>query len=137
MTAGLPGFGLGGVFFIISALLAPLGELVLTVRGRSSRARWANVGRQFLIAVVMICAVGGLLGLVGLVSGVGPVQGLTSFSLLPLIATASLLAFILITAKLVQLFLRGGGRGRPVNLERRRRRIHFERREPLGETEAS
>ena len=137
MTPGLPGFGLGGVFFIISALLAPFGELVLTMRGRSSRARWASVGRQLLIAVAMICAVGALLGFVGLVSGVGPVQGLASFSLLPLIATAGLLAFILVTAKLVQLLLRGGRRGRRVNFERRTRRIHFKRREPLGETEAS
>jgi len=42
MTAGLPGFGLGGVFFIISALLAPFVELIMTARGRSSRARWAG-----------------------------------------------------------------------------------------------
>jgi len=128
MTAGLPGFGLGGVFFIISALLAPFGELVMTARGRSSRARWASVGRQLLIALAMISAVGAMLGLAGVVSGAGPVQGLASFSLLPLTGTATILAFVLVTAKLVQLWLRGARRGR---------RVNFERREPLGETEAS
>ena len=38
MSAGLPGLGLGGLFFILSALLAPLLELGRPVRGRSSRA---------------------------------------------------------------------------------------------------
>jgi hypothetical protein len=124
MTAGLPGFGLGGVFFIISALLAPFGELINSARGRSSRARWVSVGRQLLMAVAMISA----LEFVGLVSGAGPVQGLSSFSLLPLAATAALLAFVLVTAKLVQLCCGGARRGRRANLARRLL-------EPLGNTE--
>jgi hypothetical protein len=136
MTAGLPGFGLGGVFFIISALLAPFGELIMTVRGRSSRARWASVGRQLLIALAMIFAVGAMLGLVGLVSGAGPLQALIS-PLLPATWTGGLLVFILVTAKLIQLCWLGARRGRPASFERRGRRIDFERREPLGETEAS
>ena len=128
MTAGLPGFGLGGVFFIISALLAPFGELINTARGRSSRARWVSVGRQHVMAVAMISALGALLGFVGLVSGAGPVQGLSSFTLLPLAATAALLAFVLVTAKLVQLCCGGARRGRRANLARRLL-------EPLGNTE--
>jgi hypothetical protein len=129
MTAGLPGFGLGGVFFIISALLAPFVELIMTSRGRSSRVRWARVGRQFLMAVAMIAAVGALLVLVGLVTGVGPFRGLSWFSLFPLATTMTVLAFVLVTAKLVQLCLHG---------VRRRARVNSERPlEPLGETEAS
>jgi hypothetical protein len=50
MTPGIPGFGLGGLFFIISALLAPVFEIVRTVRGRSSLARWQVVGYQAAIA---------------------------------------------------------------------------------------
>jgi hypothetical protein len=136
MTAGLPGFGLGGVFFIISALLAPFGELIMTARGGSSRARWASVGRQLLIALAMICNVSAMLGLVGLVSGAGPLKALMS-PLLPLTWTGGLLVIILVTAKLVQLCWLGARRGRPASFERRGRRINFERREPLGETEAS
>jgi hypothetical protein len=119
MTAGLPGFGLGGAFFIISALLAPFGELINTARGRSSRARWASVCRQLLMAVAMIFAVGALLGLVGLLSGAGLVQGLSSLSLLPFAATTAILAFVLVTAKLVELCSRGARRGRRANFERR------------------
>jgi hypothetical protein len=137
MTAGVPGFGLGGVFFIISALLAPFRELIMTARGRSSRARWTSVGGQLLIALAMISAVGAMLGLVGLVSAAGPLQGLMSFPLLPLTGTGALLVFILVVAKLVQLCSFGARRGRPANFERRGRRINFERREALGETEAS
>jgi hypothetical protein len=136
MTAGLPGFGLGGVFFIISALLAPFRELMMTARGGSSRARWASVGRQLLIALAMISAVSAMLGLFGLVSGAGPLQALMS-PLLPLTGTGALLVFILVVAKLVQFCSFGARRGRPASFERRGRRINFERREPLGETEAS
>jgi hypothetical protein len=119
MTAGLPGFTLAGVFFIISALLAPFGELIRSARGRSSRARWASVGRQLLMAVAMILAGGALLGFVGLASGAKSIQGLLSFSLLPLTMTTTLLAFVLVAAKLVQLCSRGARRGRRANFKRR------------------
>jgi hypothetical protein len=54
MSAGLPGVGLSGAFFIISALVALPLEIVRTVRGRSSFARWAGVVRQCALAIVMI-----------------------------------------------------------------------------------
>jgi hypothetical protein len=119
MTAGLPGFTLAGIFFIISALLAPFGELNRSARGRSSRARWASVGRQLLMAVAMILAGSALLGFVGLASGAKSIQGLLSFSLLPLTMTTTLLAFVLVSAKLVQLCSRGARRGRRANFKRR------------------
>lgn len=128
MTAGLPGFGLGGVFFIISALVAPFGELLMTARGRSSRARWASVVRQFLMAVGMIAAIGVVLGLVGLVIGAGPVAFLSSFSLVPLGATTALLGFVVAATKLVQI---GSHRAK------RRARLNSDRRlAPVSETEA-
>jgi hypothetical protein len=57
MTAGLPGFGLGGLFFILSALLAPIFELPATLRGRSSRARWTRIASNLALALAMIVAV--------------------------------------------------------------------------------
>ncbi|MDX6603556.1 MAG: hypothetical protein QOF23_65, partial [Solirubrobacterales bacterium] len=57
MSAGLPGLGLGGLFFIFSALLAPFRALWLTLRGRSRPGDWAMVGRQFAQAVVMVAAI--------------------------------------------------------------------------------
>jgi hypothetical protein len=56
MTAGLPGVGIGGLFYLISALLMPLVEVVRTLQGRSSRERWHVVGRQFAMAVFMVGA---------------------------------------------------------------------------------
>jgi hypothetical protein len=110
---------LGAVFFLISALLAPFSELIRTMRGRSSRARWASVAMQLMLAVAMISVAGALLGLVGLVSGAGLVQGLSSFSLLPLTVTTAILVFVLVSAKLVQLHSRGARRGTRANFERR------------------
>jgi len=50
MTAGLPGTGIGGVFYLLSALLMPFVELVKTLRGQSSWPRWVLVIRQFAMA---------------------------------------------------------------------------------------
>jgi hypothetical protein len=49
MTAGLPGAGIGGLFYFCLVLLMPVRELYLTARGRSSFARWKTVGFQFTI----------------------------------------------------------------------------------------
>ena len=56
MTAGLPGTGLGGLFYLVLSLLMPLFELYLTARGRSSRARWRFVLTQLAIALGIIAA---------------------------------------------------------------------------------
>ncbi len=56
MTAGIPGVGLGGLFFVISALLMVVVELYLTARGRSSVARWRFVGRQAAMALGIVFA---------------------------------------------------------------------------------
>lgn len=47
MTAGLPGIGIGGIFYLICALIMPLIEVVLTIQGKSNAERWLLVGRQF------------------------------------------------------------------------------------------
>jgi hypothetical protein len=56
VSAGLPGAGLAGLFFILSALMAVPIELVRTVRGRSSRQAWLVVGRHAALALAMILA---------------------------------------------------------------------------------
>jgi hypothetical protein len=57
MAAGLPGFGLSGVFFIVSALLMVPIEVVSTVRGRSSLARWGSVLRSAGLALAILAGV--------------------------------------------------------------------------------
>ena len=49
MTVGLPGAGIGGLFYLLAGLLMPVREAWLTVTGRSSRARWRVVLHQFSI----------------------------------------------------------------------------------------
>jgi hypothetical protein len=66
MSAGLPGAGIAGVFYLASALLMPAIELERTRRGRSSMAAWRLVVRQFLVSCAILVGIwttGWLLGL--------------------------------------------------------------------------
>jgi hypothetical protein len=66
MNAGLPGTGIGGVFYLLSALLMPFYELIQTLRGQSSWSRWALLFKQLAMAAGIIggmWALGVLLGL--------------------------------------------------------------------------
>jgi hypothetical protein len=112
MSAGLPGLGLGGLFFILSALVAPFPELWRTLGGRSSAETWRRVGRQFAQALLMIFAVDltlrgafAVLSLLGLSDGVDA-DGVTVLPLVPIAITAGLLATVLCVAKLADLALR-------------------------------
>ena len=112
MSAGLPGLGLGGLFFILSALLGPFVELVRTARGRSSIAAWRSVGRQFAMALAIITAM--LLTLLAAVSlsggangdeaGAGTDSGAVTVLPLTMIGiTLGLLVCVLTAAKAMQL----------------------------------
>jgi hypothetical protein len=117
MSVGLPGLGLGGLFFVISALVAPLVELHRSIQGRSSAVAWRQVGRQFSIAVVMVVAVGLALGI-------------TSAPLAPIGVTAALLAALLLGAKVLQLAMR-------VADHRRATRPAYPRRSPRSRVRAA
>lgn len=56
MTAGLPGTGIGGLYYLLLVLLMPLRELFLFFRGQSSWPRWRVVGLLILIVTGMIAA---------------------------------------------------------------------------------
>jgi hypothetical protein len=112
VSAGLPGLGLGGLFFILSALLGPFVELIRTARGRSSIAAWRSVGRQFAMALAIITAmlltVLASLSLSGAASGDGAGGGANSgaVTILPLTMigiTLVLLVCVLTAAKAMQL----------------------------------
>ena len=105
MSVGLPGLGLGGLFFVISALLAPLFELPRVARGRSSAAAWRQIGRQFALALAMIVAVDLALRALLLVSGGDP-HGLMAIPIAPIGFTSALLAAVVLAAKATQLAMR-------------------------------
>ena len=50
MTAGLPGTGIGGIFYLLSAFLMPIQELRHTFYGRSNKRRWKFVGIQLALS---------------------------------------------------------------------------------------
>ncbi|MGH3087440.1 MAG: hypothetical protein ACRDSJ_09000 [Rubrobacteraceae bacterium] len=56
MNAGIPGIGLGGLFFVLSAFLMLFIEIVRTLQGRSSLKRWRLVGFQSGIAGGIVAA---------------------------------------------------------------------------------
>lgn len=67
MTAGLPGAGIGGLFYLLGALLAPVCEAVRALRDDGSPRRWGLVLRHFLLAVSILSGIwltGWLIGVV-------------------------------------------------------------------------
>jgi hypothetical protein len=119
MSAGLPGLGLGGLFFIFSALLAPFPELWRTLRGRSDLAAWKAIGRQLAQALAMVAAIDLTLRLTYVLlsaTGLGDPPAADEGTALPLNLigiTTGLLVLVLCGAKLAELALRVPGGGLP------------------------
>jgi hypothetical protein len=109
MSAGLPGLGLGGLFFIASALLAPFLEIGRITLGRRREVDWPQVWRQFALALTMIFAVDLTLRAVyafAQIAGIGNTPRIDVITVIPLIPvgiTACLLAAVLLSAKAVDL----------------------------------
>jgi hypothetical protein len=59
MNVGLPGTGIGGLFYLLLAVLMPLHELWKTARGRSSVQGWSTAARQSSVAVAILAALWG------------------------------------------------------------------------------
>lgn len=112
MSAGLPGLGLGGLFFIFSALLAPFRQLWRTFRGRSRAGDWGMIGRQFAQAAMMVAAIDLALRLAYLgiaAAGLGSTPSAVSTTVIPLTLigiTSALLVGVLATAKLADIAVR-------------------------------
>ena len=111
MSAGLPGAGLAGVFFVLSALLAVPLEAVRTVQGRSSRAAWMLVTRNAALALVMIAALQlffmGISAIVRLVAKHGKSPLPKTLPIAPVLMALAVLVIVLLTAKTLELALRG------------------------------
>ena len=58
MTVGIPGAGIGGLFYILNALWMPFREARLAIQGRSSPERWELVKRQATIAIGILASLG-------------------------------------------------------------------------------
>ena len=65
MTAGLPGVGIGGIFYLASAIMMPMRSLYAVLTGRAHEARW----RVALIQAGIAAGILGALWLTGLALG--------------------------------------------------------------------
>jgi hypothetical protein len=111
VSAGLPGAGLAGVFFVASALLAVPLELVRTTRGATSRAAWMRVLRNAAIALAMIAALQlffmSVSAIVRELSGGSPLPA--ALPVAPVLTTLGILILVLLAAKALALLLRRRG----------------------------
>ena len=57
MFAGLPGIGVGTLFYVLMAFWMPVREIERVVRGESSLARWKAIARQLFYASAIIATV--------------------------------------------------------------------------------
>src|SRR5918997_136433 len=57
MFAGLPGIGVGTLFYVLTALWMPFRELMAMRRGESTLARWRLVVMQFCFALTIIASI--------------------------------------------------------------------------------
>jgi hypothetical protein len=56
MTPGLPGAGIGGLFYLLAALFSPVWETVRLLRSNRAPRQWAVVLRLFLLALSIVAA---------------------------------------------------------------------------------
>ena len=57
MFAGLPGIGVGTLFYVLMAFWMPIREIERVVRGESSLARWKSIARQLFYASAIVATV--------------------------------------------------------------------------------
>jgi hypothetical protein len=64
MTAGVPGTGIGGLFYLMAALLLPVRGLLLRMRG--GRVSWRMVAKLLLLAIGVFLGIWATWWLLGL-----------------------------------------------------------------------
>jgi hypothetical protein len=57
MFAGMPGIGVGTLFYVLIAIWMPIREIAVVAQGRSSWARWRLIGVQLVYASGIIASV--------------------------------------------------------------------------------
>jgi hypothetical protein len=118
MFAGLPGIGVGTLFYVLIALWMPIREVAFLVRGTSSWARWRLIATQLVFAAGILASVAAadqlLLWMMGggTPRAVGParwlndelgVQAPDSILAAPITASLLLLGAVLLAVQLARL----------------------------------
>lgn len=110
--AGLPGTGLGGIFYVVLALVMPLIETYRTLRGRGTRARWGLVMRQFSLACGIVAAMATAITVsIAVLGRPGTTEGTDSTLLLaPGLLAACLLTLVVVILRIWARCLRASAR---------------------------
>lgn len=115
MNPGLPGTGIGGLFYILVALWMPACEALRRWQGDAAR-RGALVARQFAIATGVVVAMSGvfwgldavlMLDRVTTHAAIGP-HGVFTMRASALLVTSGVLAAVLATVEFLRLCFRSG-----------------------------
>lgn len=113
MNPGLPGTGIGGLFYILSALWMPVCELWRRRQG-DAPGQWPLVARQFAIAVGVVAAMTGVFWALDSVfmlnqvaaHAAGKVHMIWSLRVSALLVTSGVLATVISAVHFVRLCLR-------------------------------
>lgn len=112
MNIGLPGAGIGGLYYLTCTAIMPFKELFLTLTKPEHKFRYRLVATQLSIAVGIVI---GLFLVYQLVTSLFPVADPVSsdsilfYSLLPIMVSLALLMFILALVELAAFFSKRGG----------------------------
>jgi hypothetical protein len=117
MNAGLPGTGIGGLFYIMTALWMPAHRLLArrSVDG-SGNGGWRRTGAQFGIAVGILAMLGATGWLIGAMialpldaasgGGVAAARAARIFHWVALVGTVGIMAMVLLVVELAGLLVR-------------------------------
>lgn len=115
MNIGLPGTGIGGLFYLLSVLVMLIWEILLTIRSRSSLKRWALVSKQVSHAVGIILAIGltgfllGLLiprGIAANLSGINTNSSISTNARFVFLSPFLFLFGVLLSSQLLRVFFK-------------------------------
>ncbi|HET9369696.1 MAG TPA: hypothetical protein VFO19_05590 [Vicinamibacterales bacterium] len=130
MFAGIPGIGVGTLFYVLTALWMPFREIGFVLRGQSSWRRWALIGMElcFAIGIMASIAIADRLLMWWLTesstpSSVGPARWIHqqmggyaagSYFAAPIFASLLLLAGVLLAVEIARLLIGRRRAERPV-----------------------
>ena len=102
MTAGLPGTGIGGLFYLLAALCLPLRFAWLRARGQRDRRHLVFVIKQLTMSMSMLAAV----WLTGALLGLWKPLPQVVLTVAPIVVTFGTLLAVLIAVEIGRLIIR-------------------------------
>ena len=109
MNVGLPGAGIGGIFYLLCALLMPIKEVFLTITKPEHKFRYRLIATQLGIVIGIVSGVIAIYTLLSNIFGFDlslsvRTDSIIFYSLLPVLVSFGLLLIILTSVRLVGFF---------------------------------